>query len=1032
MNKRKLFQSKNYNAKNETKSSKFNLSNFENKNYSKSKKQAGITLIALVISIIVMLILAGVSLNATIGDNGIITQAQNATYMQSIATLEEYLNNFYVEHYDDFNNEENKVQAMSKYNTSRDWFYQPMTGLGYIVDSSGNIHYFINKANLPTEIKNQLKGGDAGSGTYADYARMNDVYGVTTDLKVYYCANGNDSKMGAEESVKDKLDRKVFDSTNGIATYLKETFPDIIKTDENGNILLENLNVIQELDLDANENPNINFSDFYNFTSLKIVKLYNYNNVSLNGFQNLALLERLYIENSDISDYSAINNLSTLTHLYLLKSNNANVEKMSSALANSNLPNLKYFGIMNSDLTNRVLQQVGSDTSYSEVTDLSSLKRISETTKNAIKYLWLNNNKINNLCGIEGFKNVYQIEVINNPNLQNINEIKEFKEIKYFYAQYCNLENIEGLINSNIYLLSVFGNTNLTSLNGLQGSLNINSIYANNCNLQDITAIQDKNSLEYLNLNNNLNLKLISSIKNDTAIRKLYLGSNNNMEISEVRQIANIIKNCMEIDLPSKYYAVLEGASRREYRNLNLNDNSDEILALEGDTICTELSLEGNSNLGTTESSKQKLYQILGSMTNLKALQLRGLKNIDNMEWIKTMPNLVELDLRGTAVTDLTLLNTYATKLETLVIDNENIELSDIQTTIERLGDNSYDKSLLNKSNNQCVLGLQITNQKLANKLTSCTELTRFIILPLDATNGIKYDLSMCSKMTNFSEINCSEILFVFPENIEYVYLGYSRTTPDLSKCKKIQEFYYEDPRNLTEENLYTMFSNLSNCTNLKKAIIPTSWRNSNNIKGIEKLANTKIESLKLSGAYNQSWSTGSLQACLSDITGIGKLKTLKELKLDITSIKNLDALAGCESLETLTMQYGQLNDISGIANCTNLKAINFSGDNQIQHSIIYNLEPLSNLTNLEVANFNYNSINNLHGIENLQKLRVLSLNNNAITNYVSTNNGQINNLEILANLNKYSLRELYLNNNKIDDFSILKNITNWSNKSGW
>ena len=146
MNKRKLFQSKNYNAKNETKSSKFNLNNFGNKNYSRLKsKQTGITLIALVISIIVMLILAGVSLNATIGDNGIITQAQNATYMQSIATLEEYLNNFYVEHYDDFNNEENKVQAMSKYNTSRDWFYQPMTGLGYIVDSSGNIHYFINK-----------------------------------------------------------------------------------------------------------------------------------------------------------------------------------------------------------------------------------------------------------------------------------------------------------------------------------------------------------------------------------------------------------------------------------------------------------------------------------------------------------------------------------------------------------------------------------------------------------------------------------------------------------------------------------------------------------------------------------------------------------------------------------------------------------------------------------------------------------------------------------------------------------------------
>ena len=61
--------------------SKMNISDFNNK--------AGITLIALVISIIVMLILAGVSLNATIGDNGIITQAQNAKQAQEDAVWDE-------------------------------------------------------------------------------------------------------------------------------------------------------------------------------------------------------------------------------------------------------------------------------------------------------------------------------------------------------------------------------------------------------------------------------------------------------------------------------------------------------------------------------------------------------------------------------------------------------------------------------------------------------------------------------------------------------------------------------------------------------------------------------------------------------------------------------------------------------------------------------------------------------------------------------------------------------------------------------
>ena len=42
------------------------------------KKQSGITLIALVVTIIVLIILAGVSINMLVGENGIITQAQRA------------------------------------------------------------------------------------------------------------------------------------------------------------------------------------------------------------------------------------------------------------------------------------------------------------------------------------------------------------------------------------------------------------------------------------------------------------------------------------------------------------------------------------------------------------------------------------------------------------------------------------------------------------------------------------------------------------------------------------------------------------------------------------------------------------------------------------------------------------------------------------------------------------------------------------------------------------------------------------------
>ena len=55
------------------------------------KKNKGITLIALVITIIVLLILAGVSISMLTGENGILTQAQRAKKETEISSEEEAL-----------------------------------------------------------------------------------------------------------------------------------------------------------------------------------------------------------------------------------------------------------------------------------------------------------------------------------------------------------------------------------------------------------------------------------------------------------------------------------------------------------------------------------------------------------------------------------------------------------------------------------------------------------------------------------------------------------------------------------------------------------------------------------------------------------------------------------------------------------------------------------------------------------------------------------------------------------------------------
>ncbi len=55
------------------------------------KSNKGITLVALVITIIVLLILAGVSISLVVGDNGVLTQAQNASQKTDLASAKSAL-----------------------------------------------------------------------------------------------------------------------------------------------------------------------------------------------------------------------------------------------------------------------------------------------------------------------------------------------------------------------------------------------------------------------------------------------------------------------------------------------------------------------------------------------------------------------------------------------------------------------------------------------------------------------------------------------------------------------------------------------------------------------------------------------------------------------------------------------------------------------------------------------------------------------------------------------------------------------------
>lgn len=63
------------------------------------KSRKGITLIALVVTIVVLLILAGVSISLVLGNNGLITKSKEAvnSYEKDVVNTETALNNLYDE-----------------------------------------------------------------------------------------------------------------------------------------------------------------------------------------------------------------------------------------------------------------------------------------------------------------------------------------------------------------------------------------------------------------------------------------------------------------------------------------------------------------------------------------------------------------------------------------------------------------------------------------------------------------------------------------------------------------------------------------------------------------------------------------------------------------------------------------------------------------------------------------------------------------------------------------------------------------------
>ena len=869
----------------------------------------------------------------------------------------------------------------------------------------GEMYYLINKQALPDDVKNQLKGGDTTD--YLKYIRLQDVYGVTPDLKVYYCESGTDSALGTLDSTEldPSTPLKKINQDAEMKSAITEALASVGVTVGEDGVTVGDASKLKNVELDGSKHNITSISGLSELSSLKTVTLSNLNLNDLDGLQNCTLLYYVYFKNCKVNDYSKLATVLDLQYLYLYlppsmseADANAQVNNLGNGLANATEMNkLEYFGIsgttdmfegdysLNTEAITEHSKFHYTSSVNSKLLDITNLDKFANNIKSTIKYVYMNNNSFRSIESLKNFSNIYELDLMCNSNLLNLDGLENFTNLVYIFAQKCNLQNIKGLKgNSKLGYISLAKNLNLTSFNGLEDAKNVEYIVAYDCNIIDISAFQDNTKLKNLNITNNVNLQSVIALKNCTGLRKLYLEGNVNMIGTEVRDAladptTHILQNCGgDYTMPSKYNIYFSTLTSYNYSNLGLTDDSDEINSLKNKTTVTRLNLSGNPNL-----SNRKLQEILSTMTGLKALSLNGCENLESIDFINEgkVTNLLELDLRNTSnnLTDLSNLNNYATNLATLVVDNSNIELNKIQVTINRLSKENSKKikeSWFGSGNYWEARGIILCGDLSEYSFKNCNDITEYRThADWNISKTIKGTLNLtdCNNLVIY-EMWLHNITCELPKSLKYYYSN-GANFADLSNCENLIFYHKDDSK--------TIIKDMQTLNSLAK------------LKYIE-LYRTTVSDLNFLSLIN----TSSLTKIW--ISGNGS-------SYQPSIIENLSGIENAKNLTTIIISAGiKLKDISAISDCENLNSLTISDCPNLEK--ITGLQKLTKVSTLDLSNC---KINTLDGIENLINLEKLNLSNNRISN-----------IGFLKNMKKLS-GNIYLNDNNIVDLSDLEKTIN-------
>ncbi|MBO5398458.1 MAG: hypothetical protein J6A36_06005 [Clostridia bacterium] len=951
-----------------------------------------------------MLILAGVSINAVVGDNGILSKATDAVYLNSCAYLEEYFNQLYATCAIDGNIDgETPLDTIIK-NGYQNYFFSTSEGYGYkksIKNEETGVYdnlvfYLIKKEQLPEDIQKQLTAGNANK--TMDFRKLNDVYGITSDLKVYYISSGIDTILGLTKSDlnADSPDIVAFEQTSTLAQMLNGGSEAITN---------QGLKSIKTLWIDSQEEISViqEFSKFSNLTTVNFQDITIQNLKGIEGAKNS--LNYLKFKNCEVMDYSALNELSNLTYLYLIKpvGKNAEVQRLTSAdkgIKEAEFTKLNYLGIVGNET---YLQNNSKDYSSEryDITDISGLGGLNSVTKKAVKYLYLQNMQIQDISCLADFSNVITLRVEGNA-LKTLNGIQKMANLTYLIAstQYSN--------SLKAYTLGSDETTTAASTDALA------YIYKN--------SSSTNTKLRLVQLQTNSKLKHVEYLSSCTAITNLYLSGCSSL--LNVDKIAAVLGKCgTNYSLNAAYgnnmltstasVLSLGGTIKQSDFEKLMNDTNLVRLSLNGLTLTTDTGTKLTTS--TSPTFNEEVYKVLSTCKNLKYLQLYNLAYLTSIDFIgnNKVTQLIELDLRRCAnVTNLTTLNTYAQNLKTLGIDNNSIDLTTIQPTINRLDGRVANASYYLGGNGYG--GFWATTWELWKQLENCTELTRLCnhkgtSMSGENADGTKRVLDLSRTKITYYNNRWFFVDVKFPNTLEY-YNTIKTNLPEFaSDSDKLTFVHIDAQRDLSTEEQWENFMKMlgNNAKNLESfsgcVNLYFNFEHLKYLSGLEKLVNF---------GYWGSTSEPVNDDGKTTIKGIGYLTHLKTFKLYNT--KNIW-------------------DISDLSKCTDLEEITIYGTN------VSNISCVSSMPKLHKLIAYSNSIKDIYPILNCKELEEVDFRTNLLTDsgYHNSGNGSIgyDTLDIFYSLNQNveanetldgipgKLKNVKLKGNNFTDTELIKSV---------